>query len=358
MPRNLPPREIDVVRRVEQLLAECLPAGWSLRSGRGVRIGRARPDLLVEISAPSGASTVVAVEIKRTMEPRNVGWAAEQAVLTAVQADPAAVPVVASSYLSPRSREMLEGLGVGYMDITGNVRIEVSEPGLFVSMSGADRDPWPQDDGLRSLRGRGAARAVRAIVDSAPPFGVRELAASADVSAATLSRVLELLEREGIIERSRRGPVSGVDWQAALQRWAEDYDQTASNTAATYLEPRGLPALEDSLARTRLRCAATGAFAAQRFDPIAPARTAALYVEDADEAANRLGLREADAGANVVLLEPFDPVVFDRNVTRDGLRCVAPSQLAVDLLTGPGREPPQGEELLQWMQDNEDAWRA
>ena len=358
MPRNLPPREIDIVRRVEQLLADRLPAGWSLRPRRDAPVGRARRGLLAEIGAPSGVNSLLAVEVKRTMEPRNVGWVAQQATMTASHTEPAAVPVVASSYVSPRTRELLEGLGVGYMDVTGNVRIEVPEPGLFVFTSGADRDPWPQDDELRSLRGRGAARAVRAIVDSAPPFGVRELAASTDTSAATLSRVLEMLEREGIIERSPRGPVSGVDWQAALRRWADDYDQTASNTAVTCLDPRGLPALENSLARTRLRCAATGAFAAQRFDPIAPARTAALYVEDADEAADRLGLREVDAGANVVLLEPFDPVVFDRNVTRAGLRCVAPSQLAVDLLTGPGREPPQGERLLRWMSDNEDAWRA
>ena len=35
------------------------------------------------------------------------------------------------------------------------------------------------------------------------------------------------------------------------------------------------------------------------FDPIAPARAAAPYVDDAHEAADRLGLREADAGANV-----------------------------------------------------------
>jgi hypothetical protein len=76
------------------------------------------------------------------------------------------------------------------------------------------------------------------------------------------------------------------------------------------------------------------------------------------KAANRLGLREAEAGANVVLLEPFDPVVFDRTISRDGLRCVAPSQLAVDLLTGPGREPSQGEEILRWMRENEDAWRS
>lgn len=79
---------------------------------------------------------------------------------------------------------------------------------------------------------------------------------------------------------------------------------------------------------------------------------------DAVEAAESLGLREADGGANVVLLEPFDPVVFERTVERDGLRCVAPSQLAVDLLTGPGREPAQGEQMLIWMEQNQDAWRT
>ena len=40
--------------------------------------------------------------------------------------------------------------------------------------------------------------------------------------------------------------------------------------------------------------------------------------------------------------------VFDRTVQRDGPRCVAPAQLVVDLLTGPGREPSQGEEMLAW----------
>ncbi len=43
---------------------------------------------------------------------------------------------------------------------------------------------------------------------------------------------------------------------------------------------------------------------------------------------------------------------------KDGLRCVAASQLTADLLTGPGREPSQGEEMLDWMKENEDAWRT
>ena len=102
----------------------------------------------------------------------------------------------------------------------------------------------------------------------------------------------------------------------------------------------------------------TGALGAQRFAPIAPARQAAIYVDDITRAAERLGLRPTDTGANVVLAEPYDPVVFDRSQIRDGLRVVAPSQLAVDLLTGPGRDPSEGNELLDWMGKNENAWRA
>ena len=198
---------------------------------------------------------------------------------------------------------------------------------------------------------------MRAIIDTFPPYGVRELAQSTRVSAPTLSRVLNLLEREAIVTRMR-GAVSTVDWQGAIRRWIEDYDQTDSNTPTTALEPRGLPALENKLRATKLAYVATGAFAAQRFDPIAPARQAAIYVTDAIEFIDHVDLRETETGANVVILEPLDPVVFDRAVDRDGLRCVAPSQLAADLLTGPGREPSQGEHVLKWMERNEHVWRS
>ena len=348
-----PPTEMQVRRQVEQLLAERIPSGWSLQARKIEALaGRYRVDLLAEIASPAGESAVLAVEIKRTLEPRDVLRAVEQVSVITAKTSPPAVAVVAAAYISPRARALLRDRGVGYADTTGNVRIEVSSPGLFIATGGADHDPK-----LRTLRGRGAARAIRAIIDTSPPCGVRELAQATGASAPTLSRVLDLLEREAMVSRAR-GAVSTFDWQAAIRRWAEDYDQTDTNTPTTVLEPRGLPALERTLRATKLAYAATGALAAQRFDPIAPARLAAIYVTDAIEAIERLGLRETDTGANVVLLEPFDPVVFDRTVVRDGLRCVAPSQLAVDLLTGPGREPSQGEQMLKWMEENEDVWRS
>ena len=358
VPDKQPPSGLQIERQVERFLAERLPAGWSLQARRTEALaGRYRADLLAEIASPAGETAVLAVEIKRNLEPRDVLQVVEQISMFTASALPRAVPVVAAAYLSPRTRALLRERGVGYADTTGNVRIEVSTPGLFIATDGADHDPWPRDHKLRSLRGRGAARAMRAIIDTSPPCGVRELAQSTGASAPTLSRVLDLLEREAIVTRAR-GAVATVDWQGAIRRWAEDYDQTDSNTPTTVLEPRGLPALEKRLRVTKLEYAATGALAAQRFDPIAPARLATIYVTDAAESIDNLALRETEAGANVVLLEPLDPVVFDRTVHRDGLRCVAPSQLAVDLLTGPGREPSQGEQMLKWMDKNEHVWRS
>ena len=352
-----PQTGMQVQRQIERILAERIPDGWSLKARRREPVGRYRVDLRAEIASPAGESAVLAVEIKRALEPRDVFQAVERISMITAGAMSRAVPVVAAAYLSPRARDLLQARGVGYVDTTGNVRVEISVPGLFVSTEGASRDPWPKDHKLRSLRGRGAARAMRAILDTRPSYGVRELAQSTGASAPTLSRVLDLLEREAIVTRVR-GAVSTVDWQAAIRRWAEDYDQTDSNTPTTVLEPRGLPALENKLRATKFAYAVTGALAAQRFDPITPARLATIYVTDPSQAIDRLDLRESEAGANVVLLEPLDPVVFARTVARDGLRCVAPSQLAVDLLTGPGREPSQGEEMLSWMERNERAWRS
>ena len=352
------PSEKRIAYDIKRILAQRIPPGWTFRADADVSAGPRRADMVAEVTSPQGETAVFAIELKRFVEPRGVADLDRWAQTFVSNELPSAVPVVAAAYLSPQTREMLRDLGIGYIDTTGNVCIEATAPGLFVSADGADRDPWPQPSALRSLRGRGAARAMRAVIDTAPPFGVRELALATGASAPTLSRVLELLEREGIVTRRPRGPVVAVQWQEAIRRWAQDYDQSRSNTPTSLLEPRGLAAITARLQSAKFVYTATGAFAAQRFDPIAPARVAALYVEDAAAASERLQLRETDTGANVVLLEPFDPVVFERTVERDGLRCVAPSQLAVDLLTGPGREPSQGEQMLIWMEQNQDAWRA
>jgi len=340
------------LRTVERLATDALPPGWSLRARREPKSRDRRLDAEWTVRSPDGTATTFAVEVKRAILGRQL----DDVLAQLAGAD--GRPLVAAPYLGPTLRTSLADRGASYADATGNLRLVSDRPGLFVERQGAAKDPWPSDEALHSLRGRGAGRAVRALTDFGPPYGVRDLAKRASVPLGSLSRTLDLLDREGLVTRGDRGEVVSLDWEGTIRRWAQDYDFTRSNRVAYYLDPRGLGSIPKKLASMKWPYAVTGALAAQRFAPIAPARQAAVYAEDTLQVADGLNLRPADAGANVVLAEPFDPVVFDRSTLRDGVRVVAPTQLAGDLLTGPGREPSEGEELLAWMRANEDAWRA
>jgi len=267
-------------------------------------------------------------------------------------------PMFIAPWLSARARQALADKGVSYADATGNVQLLAERPGMFVAGAGAHRNPWPTDKSLQSLRGKGAMRALRVLVDFAPPSRVRELAGRTNASAATLSRVIDLLVREGLAVRDDKGVVTDVDWAGAIRRWTQDYDVLRTNDGESFIQPRGLAALTDALRTTKLRYALTGSLAAQAFAPVAPAKLAMVYVDDFSNSADEFDLRPTDAGANVILLQPYDDIVFERLLVRNGLKLVNPSQLAADLLTGPGRSPSEGQELLAWMREHTDVWRA
>lgn len=353
-----PITQAQLLRTIEDLIRRALPEGWKLQITREPSLRRSRPDGVLELTSPGGERATFVIEARRSLTASTLLSSLDQLTTSIGESGTTNLPLLAAGYLSPRSQEVLIDRGVSFADGTGNLRLSAANPGLFISTTGATKDPWPDDQPLRSLKGRGASRAVRALLDFRPPYGVRELASRAAVPPATLSRVIELLERDGVLTKDARGGVADLDWAAALRRWSQDYELRRSNSVAAYLDPRGLSGLAEKLSGAKWRYAATTSLAAQRFAPIAPTRTAVVYVDDALEAAGRLKLRPIDSGANVLLVEPFDEVVFERTLVRDDLVTAAPTQVAADLLTGPGREPSEGEELIDWMKGNEDVWRS
>ena len=349
-----------------------LPSRWALlnrgeevRVGQG--IGRTRViDAILEIRDPQGLSTSIVVEAKNTpVEPNRVSFAAEMLLeLTRLvseedgELDAAPVPMMLSPFLSPLARERLVAAGISYADSTGNLRFSADRPAIFIETQGQDRNPFRENRPLQSLKGSRAARAVRSFLDYRPPFGTRELAGETQNSLATVSRVSDLLVREAIIVRDGpRGRISSVDWETLVRRWAMDYDFAKANSLTTYLEPRGPSVLFDRLREADLRYAVTGSFAAVRLAPVAEPRLVTLYAADPEYAADRLGLRPAETGGNVVIARPFDPVVFERTEIADGITYACVTQVLLDLMTGPGRGPAEAEGLLEWMRENEEIWK-
>lgn len=355
-----PPTESELLNTLRAQLSAHLPATWDVfvTSLEGPPVSLI--DEIVTIAAPDGTMGRLLVHAKSASQ---VDFTSLLQTLKAVRVSfPAGEPwLVVAPYLSAMVRERLAEAGMGYADATGNLRVVLDRPAVFIERQGASTNPWRKEQPLRSLKGRGAGRAVRALCDFRPPYGIRELAERAGVPAPTLSRVVDLLEREGLVTRDDIGGIADVRWLGVLRRWTQDYGLTTSNTVQTYLEPRGFGFLLNKLSAGRWSdYAVTGSLAAQRVAPLASPRLGVVYVSNREGAAKELGLRQAERGANVLLAEPFDRVVLTRYSRSEGdpLIYAAFSQVAADLLTSPGRGPEEAEELLKWMEAHEDAWRA
>jgi hypothetical protein len=342
----------DSLNRVVNQLSQRTPPSWKLRLLNG-RVQRLKGTGLLEIKSPDGASSKLTVEWLNSLDPKDVSN-----LISRFRRSAGNGLLIAAPFLSPRTREKLVEANASYSDLTGNTRISFSKPGLFIETMGATKNPGREKRPLRSLKGPATAKVIRAVCDFRPPYGVRELATRINASPASISRVFNLLDKEAIVRKNSRGMILEVDWQALIRAWVETYNVFTSNRALSFLEPRGLSALLEKLKGSKQRYSITGSFAASRRAAVAPPRLLLVYVDSPEEGAQNLSVQPTEAGQNVILLEPFDPVVFERTWQDDGLTFANPSQVAPDLLTSPGRGPAEAEKLMEWMKENEDTWRS
>jgi hypothetical protein len=316
-----------------------------------------RPDAILVLEAPDGRAAWMGVEVRVSFYPRDVSrmssrlgglWpSAPRPTGPRGLAPDLAGWLVLSRFLTARTRALLTEAGFSYADASGNVRIDLANPPLFVEFQGADTNPKPPDQTLQSLRGPGATRVVRALLDYRPPYTLRNLAERAGLPLGTASRTISYLVDEALVFRDGRGPIERVDWQGLIRRWALDYSLLGSNLGSFYLEPRGPRALVERLRSLSMPYALTGTFAVEPPARVAEPALAALYVPDARGAARELGLQTVAGAGNVVLLEPPSDDVYQARRELNGLPCASLTQVAVDLLTSPGRGPVEGEALIE-----------
>lgn len=355
---NIARWETELIDSSIEELRRQLPDGWSVRRARSrPPRGLWEPDAIYEVAAPTGSRGLLAIEALRPLRPRDV--VSQRALWRAVE--PQAPVLVVTDYISPRTREVLEEADLNFADQAGTVRLRMAEPAVVINVRGngrPSRSP-PERRELQSLRTAAAGRGVRALCDFRPPYGVREFASRAELAPGTVSRLFDFLDREALIERdSPRAPVRQVDWAGLLRRWAQDYRFETSNRIATFIEPRTLPKLFEKLQAYDEPYAVTGSYAATRWAPVAPPRLVSMFADDVERAARDMDLKPTEVGINVVLAEPFDPVVFERTQRIEEVTYAAPSQVVADLLSGPGRAPQEAQALLRWMARNERDWRS
>lgn len=345
-------RKGDVARAVAAAVATQLPPTWTAEIATDERLGDVAADAVLTITTPDGTRSDMVVDVEMRIQPRDVDELVARARLRASAADGSrwGPPMIAAPFLSVRVREALASRQANFADATGNMRLELTRPTVFITTAGEDRDPQPDARQLRTLKSPAAARVIRALFDAELPIKLGVIAETVNVSRAQTGRVAELLDREAVLTRDARGSVMTVDRTKLIERWSEDYSFARANTVSMYLEPRSLDKLLDRLRHVSFRYAVSGSLAARLVAEYAEARLAMIYVEDIDRAADELELTRVTERGNVALAEPFDTVMFDGAWEQDGVRYAALGQVAADLLTSPGRGPAEGEELLRHLE--------
>ena len=325
-------------------LDELMPPEWSAEVMRRTETGGS-----ILVTSPDDVTGEITVVVRDGLSPRD-----------AVQlVGPDSPTLIVAGWLSPRTRELLDDIGVSYLDQTGNVRLAVNRPGLMVRTDGAQRNPSPEPGKGPGLRGPKAWAIIRTLVEVQPPYGVAELARAVDADPGYTSRLLSALSDELLIGRAPRGPVKTVEWESLLRQLTSSYALLDSNETTHWISSAGPEQFLRDVAASKLRdWAVTGSFAASELVSVAAPEIAVVYADDPERLATLTRLRPVRNGGNVVIARPYDRIVFDRTWNTNGITCVAPAQLAVDCLTGPGRMPAEGEAMHDWMRTRAPRWQA
>lgn len=360
-PMNTPPdrtgtptqiqRESDLVPMLERAVGDRLPRGWLAEVRWNPRLPGWQPDAMLTLIGPDGTRASSLVEAKLELEPREIDPALSQLERASIDLPPDAgergAPTIVSRFVSSRSKSLIEEAGANYVDATGNLRLALARPALFISTEGATMNPWRATRDLQSLKGRTAAKVIRALCELPPPFGVRELAERSVAAPSSVSRTLDFLSREALVVRDGKQRVTAVLVAELIRRWSDDFRFNKQNDIVRLLESRGLQRALDRLRDSGSSYAITGSFAANVVAPYAEPQLLVAYADDLPRLEAELGTRRAETSSNLWLAAPPDDLPFVRTQSRDGLRYAATAQVACDLFGMPGRSPEEAEAILR-----------
>ncbi len=336
---------------------------------RSVR--ESRLNHLIDITGGSGRGAFARVLVEVATEPSPAAIsrsAAPRLDLMRRLTGDAAILVVAS-WLSPRTREVLDDLGYGYLDLTGNTSFRLPQMGVFLQTIGEQRDPSPRRNPWRQqLRGDKAGHLVRVLVDVMPPYRGTGLAEASGLSLGYVSKLLDAMESQRLIHRKGRTVVD-VDWAGLLRERAAFYSLLKAHPPVATVAQRGVEHVLSQLQVNRWdpaelgRTAVTGSVAAAAVQPMTVGGQLMVHIESDSEVRwdairRHLSLLPASTGADVLLLHSTGSIALRGRRLVDSVPHVAVSQLVLDCLGGPGRMPAEGNSILEYLElDQDSRWR-
>jgi hypothetical protein len=343
--------EIEILKPAREALAGILAAlpgaklDWDMYARSDQPHLAKMVDFTVTVTTNNRQHTL-AVEFKNQGHPRQLREAVDQLLRFHHRANRADYLVVAAPFITAEGAKVCQEENVGYYDLAGNCRLVFGD--TYIERNGMPNLlRGDQPTVTPNLYGPKGERVLRILFSGyEKPWKVVPLAEKANVSTGTVSIVRNLLLEREWAQETEAG-LKLTQPKRLLKDWATVWARRRVRPK-TYFTLTPLADAERQMAdfarQQKRPFALTGTAGAWRIAPMVKyVRTQVYWDGDAAELAQGIGLKPAEAGANVQIMPPRDESVFLDQEIIDGVPVVSPLQLYLDLQ----REPARGEEAAE-----------
>lgn len=263
--------------------------------------------------------------------------------------------VVTGAYLRHDLRQALESLNVGYIDRRGNLHLPWSGGVIHLELPAVWRhqSESPRPDSSPGLGVHGV-RAVQALLTEREDVQVSHLAGLAELSLSRTHSVLRLLEEQGLVRVTGKGPSTRrhivdrsrlLDWLVA-QPSARRRERQLEVALYARTPHDVWRTIRERLDRAHIPHGVTGSAAAAVFDA-GPTSVMTSTVRISphftlEDAAEAIGAEQTPRGANVRLMRDTGNVGSSHTIDRDGVRVAPLVRVYLDAL-----DERRGEDVAQ-----------
>lgn len=291
-------------------------------------------------------------EVKASSRPGVVAAAAEQ-LRSARDMEGLAILVV--PFMSAAGAKAAAERDLSWVDLSGNAHIRDDD--LYIWVQGRPNQFVSPGRPSSAFAPKSSRVARILLLDPHRWWRQKELAERTKLDDGHISRIVRRLDAEELIDRDE-GRLRPRDPELLLDAWADNYRFERHDVVIGHLTGSGVDLarqVHGRLAEADIDHAVTGLPAAWLLEPFARFRLTSVYVHgDPRQAADAVGLRRNERGANVQLIGPDDLGVFLGQRDVDGIPCVSPVQTYLDLLHLPER----ARDAARQLRDDRLLWHA
>jgi hypothetical protein len=269
------------------------------------------------------------------------------------------IPIMVVPYMAEAGRHFCSEHRLPWLDLSGNAHIRA--PGLLIHVEGRPNRFRSAGRPRNPFASKSSRVARQLLIEPDRYITQRELSKVLLLGEGFVSSIVRKLEMDGMIVRNDNGALRPSNPDHLLDAWHEVYDFNRHHIIKGHVAARSGDALlrriADSLTENAVDYAATGLGAAWIYCHFANFRLATFYLRHppSEKVLGWLNFREDERGANTWLVIANDEGVFYGSEVHDGIPCVHPVQVYLDLKDHPERASEAAAKLRQdyfrWRQD-------